>query len=829
MADLVGERYEPLAVVARGDESEVLRALDHLGGRTVALHVRHLVTLRELDALVSEALDLIDVTRHPNLPLVREHFLLDDSYYLVVDWTPGVGLDRVLKADGHPGLPFERAIDYLTQVAGALEHLHHQKTPVVHQNLEPARLILTDDGRVVPVGFGLSSRWGMSPPPGEPPTPASDVYNLAATAHSLLTGSPPTSGMVPRFTGLSDAEAEGVLRALRRGLDTDPSRRPISPSALVDEIRAGATTLMPPPPTDPWPSEEAMIPVPSPPAPPPSDLWPLETEGFPLPTRPAPPQPALWPVEEEAERITLPSPPVPPQPALWPVEEVAEGTLLSTRAAPPQPALWPSEEEDDEDAEAIPLPTRPAVVARTTDLLLFEETAVALPARPALERAARSSRLRGALVSVLIVLVGVTLLQVRSARAERNEFRRLQLVSVARALAARVDRELAAGHHERAALLARQAGLFNRQTGESVAPEVDRALRAALTAPNFSRVVATAKGGLWSVALSPDGTTLATAGSTVRLVDLGAGPDRGVALSGHIGAVGSLAFSPDGKTLATGGDDPTARLWELSPGTAPAILGGHTDRLTSLAFGFAGQRLATASRDGTVRLWDLGTYPPSASVLSGHTGAVTAVAFSADGARLATGGEDGQVRIWDVVQPAVVATLPAGTGVAAVAFSPDGRQLATGSQDRFVRLWDLGQPGAPPQMLAGHGGPVSTVAFSADGSTLASGSEDATVRLWTRAGQPGAVLIGHNGPVTSVAFGPSEALASASADGTARLWQLGEPPGASTLRADPEVDNAVLADLVCQEVGRNLSPQEWQEFVGPGVAYQRTCPDLPRG
>jgi len=734
MADLVGERYEPLAVVARGDEGEVLRALDHLGGRTVALQVRHLVSAGELEDLVPQSLALIDVTRHPNLPLVREHFLLDDSYYLVMDWTPGVALNRILESDGRPGLPFERAVDYLTQVAGALEHLHHQKAPVVHQNLEPSRLILTGDGRVVLVGFGLSSRWGMAPsPPGEGPTPASDVHRLAVTAHILLTGSSPGPGVAPRFSGLSDAEAEGVMRALRRGLDPDPARRPASPSALVDEIRGGATTLMPPP---------------------------------------------------------------------------TETSIAATG---------------------------------TTDLVLFEEAAVPVPARPKvqadveservrLERAARSSRLRGALAAVLIVLVGVTLVQVRSARAERTQARRLQLAAVAQALAARVDGELAAGQHERAALLARQADLFDRETGASAGPEISRALRAALTAPNFSRVVSRAEGGLWSVALSPDGTRLATASSAVHLLDPAARDEPAEALSGHIGTITSVAFSPDGKTLASGGDDPTVRLWNLSrPGAAPAVLEGHTGRLTSLAFGFAGQRLATAARDGTVRLWDLGTSPPAVSVLSGHTGAVTTVAFSPDGARLATGGEDGQVRIWDVVQPAALATLPVGTALAALAFSPDGSRLATGGEDRLVRLWDMAQPGGAPQVLSGHGGPVSTVAFTADGTTLASGSEDTTVRLWSGAGEPGAVLTGHTGPVTSVTFGPSGALASASADGTARLWQLGEARAAGALQDDPGIDTAALADLVCQVVGRNLSPQEWSDFVGQGVAYRRTCPGLPRG
>jgi WD40 repeat protein/serine/threonine protein kinase len=826
MADLVGERYEPLAVVACGAEGEVVRALDHLSGRTVALQVRHLVSAGELDGLVSEAHLLLDVVRHPNLPLVREHFLLDDSYYLVMDWTPGLGLHRVLEADGVPGLPFERVLEYLIQVAGALEHLHHQKSPVVHQSLEPAHLILTEDGRVVLVGFGLSSRWGMSPPGGDPPTPAADIYSLAVTAHTLLTGSPPGVRAVPRFSGLSDAEAEGVVRALRRALDADPARRPTSPSALVEEIFAGATTLMPPPAdivplpepevleepaeiegtteqgregpptTDPWPLEEAGTPFPSQPAPTTADLLPLKRAGTPFPSQPAPTTADLLPLKKAG--TPLPSRPAPTTADLWAF------AALRARSRPVE-------------KEVIPLHPVPAGNAELG------------PERSRLERAARSSRLRGALAVVLVLLVGVSLLQVRAARADRDQLRRLQLASVAHALAARVDGELAAGRHERAALLARQADLFDRQTGTSGAPEVNRALRAALTAPHFSRVMARAKGGMWSVALSPDGTRLATASSAVRLLDLRARDEPAVALSGHIGTISSVAFSPDGKTLATGGDDTTARLWSVSrPGAVPARLEGHTDRLTSLAFGFAGQRLATASRDGTVRLWDLGTTPPVASVLSGHTGAVTAVAFSADGARLATGGIDGQVRIWDVVQPAAVATLPAGAGVAAVAFSPDGRYLATAGEDRLVRLWDLGQPGAVPRVLAGHDGPVATVAFSADGNTLASGSGDGTIRLWPLAGETPTVLTGHTGPVSSVAFSPDgETLASASADGTARLWRLGEPSAARALRANPDIDHAVLADLVCQEVGRNLTRSEWREFVGSGVDYQGTCPRLP--
>ena len=176
------------------------------------------------------------------------------------------------------------------------------------------------------------------------------------------------------------------------------------------------------------------------------------------------------------------------------------------------------------------------------------------------------------------------------------------------------------------------------------------------------------------------------------------------------------------------------------------------------------------------------------------------------------------VRLWDPAEPGKPPRVLACTGedFTAVAVGA-GPWVCAGESTGVVWAWDRSQPDAEPVVRQAHFGPVRAVAFGPGDDLLGAGGDDGTVAVWSLT-QPEArpiLLSGHQEGVNCLAFSPDgHLLASGSDDGTVRLWII---------------DLDLLAGLVEDRVQRNLTPAEWRRYVGPGVDYRQTCPDLPPG
>jgi WD40 repeat protein len=114
--------------------------------------------------------------------------------------------------------------------------------------------------------------------------------------------------------------------------------------------------------------------------------------------------------------------------------------------------------------------------------------------------------------------------------------------------------------------------------------------------------VASVGGQVWGVAVSSDGSTIASAGfdGTVRVWDGGSGEQLQL-LEGHTGSVWGVAVSSDGSTIASAGDDGTVRVWDGGSGEQIQLLEGHTGSVRGVAVSSDGSTIASASADGTVQ------------------------------------------------------------------------------------------------------------------------------------------------------------------------------------------------------------------------------------
>jgi WD40 repeat protein len=320
--------------------------------------------------------------------------------------------------------------------------------------------------------------------------------------------------------------------------------------------------------------------------------------------------------------------------------------------------------------------------------------------------------------------------------------------------------------------------------------------------------------GASSIALSPDGTTLAfhdcdparTSCGFLMLFDLQ--ENQGIkAVDGDTSPISNLAFGPGGVRLAGQHSDGSISVWDMRPG------GGRVSRLLSeqsvacLAFTADERALATAARDGAVTLWDINdgsttTYQAKEGVL--------VTAFSPDGTLWATGYDSGMVTVRELASGEQIRETRHSSAVSALAFGPSGEALVIGSGDGTLLVWDLEADTTAVQPAGDQASLVLSLAYSRDGSRFAAGYASGALLLCAGRGQQPACL-----PLSTQGNG----LVALAFRGDGRRLVVRDDAGTVLIR-DLSVDAWV--DRACHIVNRALTAREWEQFVA-GEPYQPTC------
>ncbi|KAF9814288.1 hypothetical protein SFRURICE_015225 [Spodoptera frugiperda] len=282
--------------------------------------------------------------------------------------------------------------------------------------------------------------------------------------------------------------------------------------------------------------------------------------------------------------------------------------------------------------------------------------------------------------------------------------------------------------------------------------------------------------GVISVAVSPDGKTLASSSqdSSLILWDLTNGEKIKTMETGPTD-VWTLDFSPDGKHVISGSNAGKILIFGVESGKQEQTLDTRGKFTLSVAYSPDGKYIASGALDGIINIFDV-AQGKLVHTLEGHAMPIRSLCFSPDSQLLLTASDDGHMKLYDVVHANLAGTLSGhASWVLSVAFSPDGKRFASGSADRTVRVWDLDSMQCQ-HVFKEHSDQVWGVKVPSK-DFIVTGGLDCLVKVWTLQNdrlQLIHTLKGHRMAVVSVAVSPTAPIiASSSLDSSLIFWDLG--------------------------------------------------------
>ena len=224
---ILGNRYEIIEKIGNGGMATVYKSKDRVLNRYVAVKIlRDEFTTDEefIKRFRIEAQSAASLT-HPNIVSIFDVGNEGSLYYIVMELIKGKTLKEIITEENGP-LPWKWSLNVVTQIASALETAH--KNNIVHRDIKPHNIIITEDGIAKVTDFGIAKAVSNSTitafgttigsvhyfspehARGGYTDAKSDLYSLGVVMYEMLTGRVPFDADTPVSVALKHMQEDPI-------------------------------------------------------------------------------------------------------------------------------------------------------------------------------------------------------------------------------------------------------------------------------------------------------------------------------------------------------------------------------------------------------------------------------------------------------------------------------------------------------------------------------------------------------------------------------------------------------------------------------------------